>query len=74
MEEVEKLKTEIKILNKRISVLEGRERRRSAYKKIKFVFDVLVLLAIGYGIWYCYDYLTNYIPNQIESGFKDLLP
>ena len=74
MEELEKLKTEIKILNKRISILEGRERRRSAFKKIKFVIDVIILLAIGYGIWYSYDYVTNYIPEQIENGFKDLLP
>jgi len=74
MDELEKLRTEIKILNKRISVLEGKERRRSAFKKIKFVVNVLILLAIGYGIWYSYDYLTNYIPMQIENAFRNLLP
>lgn len=74
MEEVEKLKTEIKILNKRISILEGRERRRSAFKKIKFVIEIIILLAIIYGAWYAYDYVTNTIPDQIESGLKELLP
>ena len=74
MEEVEKLKTEIKILNKRISVLENQERKRNAFKRIKFVFKLLVLIAIGYGIWYAYDYVTNYIPNQIQNGINELIP
>lgn len=74
MEEVEKLKTEIKILNKRLSILEGKERRRSAFKHIKFIITLLFLAAFAYGIWYAYDYITNYIPNQIENGINELIP
>ena len=74
MEEVERLKTEIKILNKRIAALEHAEHRRNAFKGIKIVMKLLILCAIAYGIWYSYDYVTNYIPNQIENGINDLIP
>ncbi len=74
MEEVEKLKTEIKVLSKRISVLENRERRRNAFKGIKIVIQLLLWGAVIYALWYCYDYVTNYIPDQIESGINNLVP
>lgn len=74
MEEIEKLKMEIRVLNKRIAILEGKENRRNAFKGIKLVIKIIFLLAILYGIWYVYDYATNYIPNQIEKGINDLIP
>lgn len=74
MDEIEKLKTEIKILNKRIASLEHKEHKRKALKRIKLVFDLIILAIIGYSIWYGYDYITNYIPNQIENGINNLIP
>ena len=73
MEEIEKLKIEIKVLQKRVDSLEGKERRRSAFKGIKFVIKIIILLAILYGIWYLYDYATDYIPKEIEKGIKDII-
>lgn len=72
MDELEKLKTEIKILNKRVAALESLEHRRNAYKGIRILVKVLFYLAIGYGIWYGYNYITNYIPNLIQQGIKDI--
>lgn len=74
MEEIEKLKTEIKVLNKRISVLEGHERRRNAFKGLRIFIKIISLVAIIYGIWYAYDYITNYVPNQIKDGINELIP
>lgn len=74
MDEIEKLRTEIKILNKRISALESVEHRRNAFKGIRIIVKILVYLAIGYGIWYGYNYITNYIPNLIQDGIKDIVP
>lgn len=74
MDEIEKLKTEIKILNKRIASLEHAEHKRKALKRFKFIFNIIVLAVIGYSIWYGYDYITNYIPNQIEEGINNLIP
>lgn len=72
MDELEKLKTEIKILNKRVAALESLEHRRNAYKGIRILVKVLFYLAIGYGIWYGYNYITNYIPDLIQQGIKDI--
>jgi len=74
MEEIEKLKDEIKILNKRISTLESVEHRRNAMKGIRIIVKIVFYLAIGYGIWYAYNYITNYIPNLIEEGINNLIP
>ena len=74
MEEIEKLKTEIKILNKRLSILESRENRRRMFSKIKLIFNVVFVLAVIFGGWYLYDYVTNYIPNQIKDNVTNLIP
>lgn len=74
MDEIEKLRTEIKILNKRISTLESIEHRRNAFKGIKIVIKIIFYLAIGYGIWYGYNYITEYIPSLINDGIKEIVP
>ena len=74
MDEIEKLKMEIKVLNKRISSLESIEHRRNAFKGIRIIVKILIYLAIGYAIWYGYNYITNYIPNLIQDGIKDIVP
>ena len=73
MDEIEKLKAEIKVLNKRIAILEGKENRRHAFRGIRLLIKIFIILAIIYCIWYGYDYVTNSIPKQIENGVKDLL-
>ena len=73
-EEIEKLKTEIKVLNKRLSIIEHHEARRSFFKKLKIILDVIILCAIGYALWYGYNYVTEYIPNQINETIQNLNP
>lgn len=74
MDEVESLKDEIKVLNKRISILEGNERRRKFFGRIKFIVKIITLAAFCYGVWYAYDYITKEIPKKIENGITDLIP
>lgn len=74
MNELAELKNEIKTLNKRISHLENQERKRSAFKRIRLIFKILMILALIYGVWYAYDYVTNSIPNQIKNGITELIP
>lgn len=72
-DEVEKLKTEIKVLNKRISILERNESRRKFFHRIKIIVDIIVIALIAFGLWYGYNYITNYIPdhmNEIIDGIK----
>ena len=72
-DEIKDLKLEIRVLNKRIEILEAKERRRSAFKRVKIIFDILLLALLAYGVWYSYDYITNYIPNKIDDTIKDIL-
>lgn len=74
MDELEKLKTEIKILNKRISALERAEARRNAFKGFRILIKLLLFIALIYGIWYAYDYVTNYVPNQIKESINNFIP
>lgn len=74
MDEIEKLRTEIKVLNKRVADLESLERRRKAFKGIRMVFKIITYLVIAYGVWYAYNYVTESIPNQIENGIKNIVP
>ena len=74
MDEIEKLRAEIKVLNKRISALESLEHRRNAFKGIRIVVKIIFYLTIVYGIWYGYNYVTNHIPNLIQDGIKEIVP
>ena len=69
-QEIEKLKMEIKILNKRISILEHREAKRRFFKVLKIIFDIIVLGIIAYAIWYGYNYITN-IPDLIKDALSN---
>ena len=72
--EIEKLKKEILILNARIKTLEGKEHRRSIFKSVKFLFGIVVVALVAFGIWKGYDYVTNYIPSYLEDKINDLNP
>lgn len=74
MNELEKLQTEIKVLNKRVAALEHRENKRNAFKKVKFIFNLLLTAAFIFCIWYGYNYITNTLPNQIKENITDLIP
>ncbi len=72
--EVEKLKSEIELLKKRINSLEGRENRRRAFKYFKMIIKICLIGLILFGIWRGYDYMVNGIPNIIEEKISDLNP
>lgn len=72
--DLEKLKKEILILNERIKVLEGKEHRRSIFKSVKFLFSILIIGIVAFGIWKGYDYVTNYIPDYLDKQIEELNP
>ncbi len=74
MEEIEDLKNEIEILNKRISILERKENNRRAYKYLKLIIKVVMLLLFAYGLWRGYEYVVNELPNMIEDRIKSINP
>ena len=77
MEEVEELKKEIMILEKRIDVLEKTERRRKTTKLILFIIKVAFYVFILVCIWKIYDYVTsniNNLPNLLNEKLRSLIP
>ncbi len=74
MEEIEELKEEIEVLNKRIGILERKENNRRALNYIKIIIKVVLIVAALYGIWRGYEYVVHEIPNMLEEKIKDLNP
>ncbi len=72
--EVNKLKEEIELLNKRINVLEKKESRRRSLTYLKVLGKLLMIGALVFGIWRGYEYVVNEIPRMMEEKIKDLNP
>lgn len=74
MEDIEELKNEIEILNKRIGALERKENNRRALNYIKIIIKVILIVASLYGIWRGYEYVVHEIPNMLDEKINDLNP
>lgn len=72
--EVDKLKKEVLILRERVSILEGKEHRRSVMRSVKTLINIGVILLFAFGIWKAYDYVNNYLPNYLEEKVLELNP
>ena len=72
MNNVEDLEQEIKILKKRIEILENIENKRKIYKNIHLIIKICLFLLIIYGIYQGYEYITKNIPNIIENQIKEI--
>ena len=72
--EVNKLKEEIELLNKRINVLEKKESRRRSLIYLKALGKLLVIGALVFGVWRGYEYVVNEVPRMMEEKIKDLNP
>ncbi len=70
--EIERLEEEILVLQKRISVLEGKENRRKAFGYIKLIGKIISICLIVFGIWKGYDYVVNGIPQLIEDKISNI--
>lgn len=72
MEEVNDLKNEIKVLKKRIEILENNESKRKISKNIHAIFKICLFLLVIYSVYRGYDYVKNIVPNMIESKIKEI--
>ena len=74
MEDIEELKKEIKLLNKRICVLERKENTRKAFNYIKLIIKIIFFLLFIYGVWRGYEYVVNELPNMVEEKINSVNP
>ena len=72
--DIEELEEEIKLLKKRISILEGKENRRKAFGYFKIIIKIIIIGLITYGLWQGYNYVVNEIPKLIENKVSDINP
>jgi len=72
MNEIDDLKQEIKVLKKRIEILETKENNRKIKKNLYIIFKICLFLLTIYGLYKGYDYVKNNIPNLIESKIKEV--
>ena len=63
---IEELELEIKVLQKRISTLESKEKTRTIFKIIKYIIIVVILvLLVIYGYKFYTDFMKYY--NEIKG-------
>ena len=72
MNDIENLKQEIKILKKRVEILESIENKRKITKNLNIIIRICLLLLIVFLVYTGYNYVTENIPNIIESKVKDI--
>lgn len=72
MKEIDDLQTEIKVLKKRIEILENNENKRKIAKNINRIIKICAFLLIIFGIYQGYEYVKNNIDYIIENKIKDI--
>ena len=72
MDDIDSLKNEIKVLKKRVEILENNENKRKITKNVRIIFKICLCLAFVYGIYRSYNYIQNIIPNMIENKVKEI--
>lgn len=73
-EEIRELRQEISILNKKVEILEHKESKRRAYFYLRLLFKIILILALAYGVWRGYEYVSKELPNIMEEKIKELNP
>ncbi len=70
--ELDELREEVALLNKKVSILEKKENNRKALGYLKILFKVILILAVIYGSYRAYNYVVNDLPDVIVDKVKDL--
>jgi len=72
MEELEELKEEVELLNRKVLILEKKENKRKAMVYVKILVKIIITLAIIYGVYRGYEYVVKEIPHIMEEKIKEL--
>ncbi len=72
MEELEELKEEVELLNRKVHILEKKENKRKAMVYVKILVKIIITLAIIYGVYRGYEYVVKEIPHIMEEKIKEL--
>ena len=70
--ELEELKEEVSLLTKKVEILEKKENRRKAATYVKILFKVILIIAVIYGAYWGYNYVSKELPNIIVEKVKDM--
>ena len=71
---ISELEEEIKLLKKRISILEGKENRRKAIGYAKIIIKIVFTVSFIFAIWKGYNYIIKEVPKLIENEVNNLNP
>ena len=72
--EIEELKQELMILNKKVEILERKENTRRVISYVKVLVKIILIMALAYGAWRGYEYVVKEVPNIMEEKIKELNP
>ena len=71
-QELDELREEVKLLTKKVGILEKKENNRKALGYLKILFKVIMIIVVIYGAYRAYNYVVNDLPNDIVEKVKDL--
>lgn len=72
--DVRELEEEIRILKKKVSLLEAKDNRRQAFKYLRIIIKLALVALLVFGIWKGYDYIVNGLPKMVDEKIKDINP
>jgi hypothetical protein len=69
--ELVELREEVELLTRKVEILENKEKYRKAHGYLKLLAKVLLVLALAYGAYRCYNFIVNELPNLVVEKVKD---
>ena len=69
--ELEELQEQVKLLEDRVYTLERRDASRRARGWLSILIKLLLFIALVFGAFYAYNYITNELPTMIENEVKE---
>ena len=69
--ELDELQEQVKLLEDRVYTLERRDAARRARGWLSILIKLLIIIALVFGAFYAYNYITNELPRMIENEVKE---
>ena len=73
MEDIEELEQEVKVLKKRIEILERAENNRKISKYLSIIIKLVIIFVIAFSAYQGYNYVVNKLPELVENKIKDTI-
>ena len=69
--EIDELQEQVRLLEDRIYVLERKEASRKVRGWISVLIKLLIFIALVFGVFYAYNYITKELPKLVENEVKE---